>query len=259
VSAASHPSSAGQELRRADDPAPASASWASPMLRVWGGALAGSPTVGSTTPGVTSAGEPPGAALPETTQSANQTTTHPSNQAVSPPATQPDNRTTSAAVGIVSLPEGDGAVLILGRGEKADILLGDMHISRRHARLLMRRGRWFVEDLQSTWGTTLNGARVGAPAELRHGDLIVVGATALRYECYWDVLASPRAAPMRQAAESPPLPAAPLKPARQLAPPPPPLPASLPWEDNLKMIALALIVFACAGAIVLLFLADRAP
>lgn len=209
--------------RRADDPPPGHASWASPMLRVWGGAM------------VASGPEPAGAS------------------AASPPA--------ASAVGFVCLPEREGATLVLGRDDTADITLHDAHVSRRHARLLMRRGRWFVEDLQSAWGTTLNGARVGAPAELRHGDLIIVGATALRYECFWDVLSSPRASPMRQGPE--PAPSTPASPAakpppRAVAPPPPPPPASTPIEDNLKMVALAIIVLCCAGAIVLLILAGRA-
>lgn len=75
--------------------------------------------------------------------------------------------------------------LLIGRGLDGDgSLTGDAEISRRHARLLRdAHGAWAVEDLGSTNGTYLNGARVeGSPRPLDVGDTLQLGGTALTVE-----------------------------------------------------------------------------
>lgn len=73
--------------------------------------------------------------------------------------------------------------VILGRSAEATISLpNDPTISRRHARILRTAGQVTLEDLGSSHGTFINGARVTAPAILRPGATIVVGQTTLRYE-----------------------------------------------------------------------------
>jgi hypothetical protein len=57
-------------------------------------------------------------------------------------------------------------------------------VSRRHARILAREGKYFVEDLGSTNGTYINrGKRLlpGTPQPLADGDEIIVGKTFLRF------------------------------------------------------------------------------
>ena len=57
-------------------------------------------------------------------------------------------------------------------------------ISRRHARVTLKNGEYFVEDLGSTNGTFLNrGKRLlpGQPQPLRENDEIIVGKTFLRF------------------------------------------------------------------------------
>lgn len=57
-------------------------------------------------------------------------------------------------------------------------------ISRRHARIMLQNGRYFVEDLGSTNGTFVNrGKRLkpGDPQPLAEGDEIIVGKTFLRF------------------------------------------------------------------------------
>ena len=57
-------------------------------------------------------------------------------------------------------------------------------VSRRHARIMLQNGRYFVEDLGSTNGTFVNrGKRLlpGHPQPLREGDEIIVGKTFLRF------------------------------------------------------------------------------
>jgi hypothetical protein len=57
-------------------------------------------------------------------------------------------------------------------------------VSRRHARVICRDGRYFIEDLGSTNGTFINRGRrllPGTPQPLSDGDEIIVGKTFLRF------------------------------------------------------------------------------
>ena len=57
-------------------------------------------------------------------------------------------------------------------------------VSRRHARIMLRGGQYFIEDLGSTNGTFINRGRRLLPGDrqpLRDGDEIIVGKTFLRF------------------------------------------------------------------------------
>ena len=57
-------------------------------------------------------------------------------------------------------------------------------VSRRHARVLQKDGKFFIEDLGSTNGTYVNRGRrliPGSPQILVDGDEIIVGKTFLRF------------------------------------------------------------------------------
>jgi hypothetical protein len=71
--------------------------------------------------------------------------------------------------------------LLLGRNLSCDVVLGDLSISRCHARLAFRDGHWVIQDLESTNGTEVNGVRVGR-CELHPGDHIRLGAETLRVD-----------------------------------------------------------------------------
>jgi hypothetical protein len=73
--------------------------------------------------------------------------------------------------------------LTIGRGGQNDIALpGDEYASARHARFEPRQDGVWVQDLGSTNGTYLNGARLERPRRLTAGDIVRVGDTDLRYE-----------------------------------------------------------------------------
>ena len=57
----------------------------------------------------------------------------------------------------------------MGRDEEADIRVDESLVSRHHARIERRAGRYFVLDLGSTNRTRVNGAAV-SERELRDGD-----------------------------------------------------------------------------------------
>src|SRR3954454_24526394 len=65
----------------------------------------------------------------------------------------------------------------------AGSLAGDPELSRVHARVFRdASGQLMIEDLGSTNGTFVNGARIGAPQPLRSGDEVRVGQTTLSVE-----------------------------------------------------------------------------
>jgi hypothetical protein len=73
--------------------------------------------------------------------------------------------------------------LTIGRGNQNDVAIAtDEYASARHARFEPRQDGVWVQDLGSTNGTFLNGARLESPRRLTRGDIVRVGETDLRYE-----------------------------------------------------------------------------
>jgi FHA domain-containing protein len=75
------------------------------------------------------------------------------------------------------------APTVVGRDAASAIRLdGDDFASARHARIEPRQDGVWVEDLGSTNGTFVNGAKVTRKRLLRAGDALRVGQTELRLE-----------------------------------------------------------------------------
>jgi len=73
--------------------------------------------------------------------------------------------------------------LTIGRDAKqATMVFPDTGISRVHALVSVVNGRAVVEDLQSTNGTFVDATRVATRTTLREGNIVRIGAHALRYE-----------------------------------------------------------------------------
>ena len=71
----------------------------------------------------------------------------------------------------------------IGRGEDMDLVIDNVSVSRRQARVhLATDGRWMVEDLSSANGTFLNGQRLAAPCPLSRGDEISFGKFSLFFD-----------------------------------------------------------------------------
>jgi hypothetical protein len=70
----------------------------------------------------------------------------------------------------------------LGRSPDADIRLDDRYSSGVHARVFDRSGAYYVEDMNSTNGTLLNGAELHGEEELSPGDKIRIGDTEFTFE-----------------------------------------------------------------------------
>jgi Inner membrane component of T3SS, cytoplasmic domain len=77
----------------------------------------------------------------------------------------------------------NSAPLTVGRGGQNDLVLdGDEFASARHARIEVRGDGVWVQDLESTNGTFVNGSRVAGAQRLDAGDVLRVGETDLLVE-----------------------------------------------------------------------------
>ena len=70
---------------------------------------------------------------------------------------------------------------VIGRAATADIVLDDLHVSRRHAAIRLAGGRVSLADMGSTNGTWVNDQLVLGVARLNDSDRIRIGQTELRF------------------------------------------------------------------------------
>lgn len=76
----------------------------------------------------------------------------------------------------------DTTELNVGRVQGNELMLPKGNVSKRHARLLFRDGRFIVTDLNSTNGTYVNRRRIAQATIVREGDRIYIGDFVLRIE-----------------------------------------------------------------------------
>ena len=72
------------------------------------------------------------------------------------------------------------AATTIGRDVGNTIMVDDPHTSARHAELRFERGRWWLRDLGSSNGTTLNDEPVRTVMGVRPGDVIQCGRVRFR-------------------------------------------------------------------------------
>lgn len=88
-------------------------------------------------------------------------------------------------------PIGDLAPVIIGRAAATQLRIDEDNVSRRHARITRVDSAYFIDDLNSTNGTYLNGYRLKTTRKLCQGDLIGIGKTLLTF-------VAPGGAPIQQ-------------------------------------------------------------
>ena len=67
--------------------------------------------------------------------------------------------------------------LTIGRSSESGLVIRDDYTSTHHARLMLWNDQWVVQDLDSTNGTFLDGARVTLPTPVLPGVPVTIGTT----------------------------------------------------------------------------------
>ena len=110
--------------------------------------------------------------------------------------------------------------ITIGRVQGNDIVLPKGNVSKRHARVLLKDGKFIIVDLKSTNGTYVNGRKITTPLVVKEADKIYIGDFIMGVEESGEGEVASEASP-----PTPPPPAPPPAP----MPPPrvePPAPAS---------------------------------
>jgi hypothetical protein len=71
-----------------------------------------------------------------------------------------------------------GREITIGRSEDSDLIVDDEFASTYHAKLVILNGEWMLQDLNSTNGTYLDGAKVTTPTTLKLKSTVRVGKTS---------------------------------------------------------------------------------
>lgn len=72
--------------------------------------------------------------------------------------------------------------ILIGRRPETDLCLECNSVSGEHARLSEKSGQLWIEDLQSTNGTFVNGIRIEEPSKLESGDIVQFGSIAFQVD-----------------------------------------------------------------------------
>jgi pSer/pThr/pTyr-binding forkhead associated (FHA) protein len=72
--------------------------------------------------------------------------------------------------------------LIIGRGDKCHVVIGDSYASQVHARVFRKGESVYIEDMGSTNGTYLNRRKVTSPTRVGRGDTARIGKTELEFK-----------------------------------------------------------------------------
>ncbi|MEJ2723095.1 MAG: diguanylate cyclase [Deltaproteobacteria bacterium] len=74
--------------------------------------------------------------------------------------------------------------LLIGRSPASDIQINDSYVSRKHARILKSKDRFFIEDLGSKNGTWINGSAIdrGRKVEIQEGVPIRIGGSVIHLD-----------------------------------------------------------------------------
>ena len=72
-------------------------------------------------------------------------------------------------------------IYYLGRSSRNHVQLSDTYVSRRHLKIFRRGERYFIEDLNSKNGTSVDGELIdpGLELEVREGVPIVIGVSVI--------------------------------------------------------------------------------
>ncbi len=94
--------------------------------------------------------------------------------------------------------------ITIGRQEGNTIRLTERNVSRRHAKLVRKEGRLYLEEIQARYGIRKNASKIDQSEEFTEGDVFVIGDYRLTLQTE-----RPKGAPAPSAPARPPIPKAP--------------------------------------------------
>jgi pSer/pThr/pTyr-binding forkhead associated (FHA) protein len=68
----------------------------------------------------------------------------------------------------------------IGRARHCDCVVNDLTVSRVHAAIRYDDGHWWLRDLRSRNGTSINGCWIADEVEVRPGDRLSLGAATFQ-------------------------------------------------------------------------------
>ncbi|ACY15966.1 ATPase, T2SS/T4P/T4SS family [Haliangium ochraceum] len=71
--------------------------------------------------------------------------------------------------------EFDKSEVTIGRVQGNDVILPKGNVSKRHARIVLKDGKFIIVDLKSTNGTYVNGRKITSPLVVKESDKIYIG------------------------------------------------------------------------------------
>src|ERR1700687_5255140 len=74
----------------------------------------------------------------------------------------------------------DQPSVAIGRSAHCEVVVSDPEVSRRHAEIVRVEDAYFLQDLQSSNGTQVNGTAIGR-AKLSTGDELTLGSARFRF------------------------------------------------------------------------------
>ncbi len=125
----------------------------------------------------------PADVVPQAAPSATRIYRPPPTEAVSPELADAHDLARAPAAVVVNgtRRELSDQAIVLGRSSECDISVDDPNVSRRHAEIRREDGAYWIVDLDSTNGVTVNGKRVER-ARLAAEDDIFIGTTEVHFE-----------------------------------------------------------------------------
>ncbi|HZD69593.1 MAG TPA: FHA domain-containing protein [Actinomycetes bacterium] len=97
--------------------------------------------------------------------------------AARPPRRPPRELVVTDANGRRTIPLKESVTV--GRAATCDLVVADNYVSNVHARIYLRDGSYWLEDLGSTNGTYMNRTRVSVPTAFGAGDEVRMGKATL--------------------------------------------------------------------------------
>ena len=97
-------------------------------------------------------------------------------------------------ISLLSLPSGIKTNVLkeeitLGRGKQNDIMVENQYVSSKHCKLFKKNNKFYIEDLNSSNGTFVNGHKITEPKVLKNKDTITLCPKGPVYQfCYTGLL-----------------------------------------------------------------------